>query len=185
MNKLSTLAVARNNDLGRRAPANSLVDQVEHGCSTSGVSSSKESDDVGRVSDTLNGQATGSTQTASQSIEESRAFAVSGADITILCSTTSVDDSDSTAGSPVSQLVVGVSAILALGKGGCNFLRNIAGLKLLSVLLDGETSVNDIRDREADTLTSGDRCWSSECSTKKGSNWEDSLDLHLEQSLRM
>jgi hypothetical protein len=47
-----------------------LVDQVEHGSSTCGISSSQKAKDISRVGDTLDSQATNSSDTGSQSIEE-------------------------------------------------------------------------------------------------------------------
>lgn len=195
MDKLGSLAVAGNYDLGRRALADGLylfrgclrmvefeaysVDQIEHGGSTVGITAGKEADDVGWVGDALDCQTAGSTQAAGKSVEEDRAFAVRSTDVTLLGSATSPDDSNSAAGSTISQLVVGVAVVLTLGEGRGDLLRYATGLKRLSILLDGETSVYNISDGKADAFL-GSWCWGSEDCAKQSSEREDGLDLHLE-----
>ena len=157
-----------------------LVDQVEHGGSTIGITTSKEAEDVGRVSNALDSELAGSTQTAGKSIEEGRTLTVSRADVTLLSSAASIDDGDRAARGAIGELVVGVASVLTLGDSCCgvNLLGDLAGLESLGVLLDGEASVDDICDWEADSLFLGDWCWSGESSAEHSGKWEDGLELH-------
>lgn len=183
VHKLSTLAVARNHDFSGWASGDGLfvnqqacgsegdsayrVDQIEHGRSTISITSSQEATNARRVCYALDSQAAGSTQSAGKSVEESRPFTVGRSDITLLSGAAGIDDSNGTASSTISQLVVGVAAVLALGQ--CDLLRYIAGLKLLSILLDGEASVDDICDWEADSVLLGNWCWGSKGRAEQGS----------------
>jgi hypothetical protein len=175
MYKLGALAVARNHDLSRWAFGDGLsiisncsayqsvetysIDQVEHSGSPLRVTSSEKTEDVSRVSDTLNSHAAGTTKTASKSIEEGRPFTVGRSDVAILGGAAGIDDSDGTARCAISQLVVCVAAILAFSQ--CDLFRHITGLELLSVLLYSKTGVDNVCDWEADSLFLGDWCWGS------------------------
>lgn len=159
-----------------------LVDQVEHGGGTLGITSSEEAEDIRRVSNALDGKLVGSTQTAGKSIEEGRALAVSRADVALLCSSTRVDDSDAAASGAIGELVVGIASVLTLGYSCCgvHLLGNLAGFESLSVLLDGKASVDDICDWEAGSLLLSNWCWGGESGAKHGGKWEDGLELHFE-----
>lgn len=154
------------------------VDQVEHGSSTVRITTSKEAKDVSWVGYTLDSQAAGSTHCGSEGVEEDRAFDVRGADIASLGSTTGVDDSNSTAGGTVGELVVGVGTVLALGQ--CDLFRHCASLELLGVLVDGKTGVKDISDWEGNSLLLCDWCRGGKDYAEQSREREDSLDLHLE-----
>lgn len=144
------------------------VDQVEHGRGAVRVTSGKEAKDVSRIGDTLNSQATCSTtQSLGESVEEGWAFTVGRSDVAFLSSSASIDDSNRTASGTISELVIGVGAILALEDRQA--LRGTARLKLLSVLVDGETRVNDIGHRKADSILRSNGCESVNwCGSGKG-----------------
>lgn len=136
MNKLSALGVAREDDFGVRAAGDSLLssvfldprlcsmlrthaaDEICHGGATSCISTLEEANHVCRVSHTLNSKLACSSDTASDLVEEQRAYGCGVADVALLSGSARVDDADGTAGGPaVGELVVGAAAVLALREG--------------------------------------------------------------------
>jgi hypothetical protein len=97
VHKLSTLAVTRHNNLGRRATRRSLVDQVEHCRCSSSVTTSQKSENIGWVVHSLDGQTGCASKTASQCVEEGWALGACFANVTGTVGSACPDDSYGTA----------------------------------------------------------------------------------------
>jgi hypothetical protein len=146
VHELSTLAITRHHNLGRRAARGSLVDEVEHGRASRSISTGQESTNASRVRHTLDCQSTCASKSAGYCVEEDWTLCSRSSDVAFLCGTAREDESDVTAGCAVCQLVVGVSIVLSLGQ---LRLLDVLALKLCSILLNGEVSADEVSDGEA------------------------------------
>jgi hypothetical protein len=100
---------------------------------------------------------------------------VGSANIAGLCRTTSVDHSDRTACSAVSELVVRIAIVLALCE--CTLFEALV-LELGSIFFDGEVGVDEIGNRKADAVR-GRGCGKRRGEERRESEERARTSLHL------